>query len=117
MPLNNGEFAQRLASVKQRIDALQVRLADAELRQSAYLERVAVRELEQQKDRLAAYEVQARFALATMYDRAANAEAGHKAPLGPVQKGAEGEEAGKQAPAPATAPQPVTPPPTGEPPR
>src|SRR5262249_4490108 len=58
VPLNNGEFAQRLASVKQRIDALQVRLADAELRQSAYLEQVAVRELEQQKDRLATYEVQ-----------------------------------------------------------
>ena len=56
-----------------RIEALQTRLAAAEQRQSAYLAQLAVHELEQQKDRLAAYQVQARFALATMYDRAASA--------------------------------------------
>jgi hypothetical protein len=33
-----------------------------------------VAELEQQKNRLSTYQVQARFALATMYDRAANPE-------------------------------------------
>ena len=116
VPLNNGEFASRLASLKQRIDALQVRLADAELRQSTYLEHVAVHELEQQKNRLATYEVQARFALATMYDRAANAESGHK-PVAPVQQGAEGEAPGK-VPATERAPAPqATPPPNGEPPR
>ena len=118
VPLNNGEFAARLASVKQRIDALQVRLADAELRQSAYLERVAVHELEQQKDRLATYEVQARFALATMYDRAANAEAAKKTQVAPVQKGSEGDAAGTDAPAPeSTTPQQAPPPPATEPPR
>jgi lipopolysaccharide biosynthesis regulator YciM len=119
VPLNNGEFAARLASLKQRIDALQVRLADAELRQSAYLERVAVHELEQQKDRLATYEVQARFALATMYDRAANAEAARKAPVAPVQKGTEGEADGREAPAPEAAPasQPPVAPPGREPPQ
>jgi TolA-binding protein len=120
VPLNNGEFAARLASLKQRIDALQVRLADAELRQSSYLEQVAVRELEQQKGRLATYQVQARFALATMYDRAANAEGARKAPVAPVQKGSEGEAAaGSDAPAPAGAPtsQPPAEPPAREPPR
>jgi hypothetical protein len=123
VPLNNGEFAARLASVKQRIDALQVRLADAELRQSAYLERVAVHELEQQKDRLAAYEVQARFALATMYDRAANAAASRKTQVAPVQKGAEGDAGGNDVPPPGSPPpgstpaQQAAPPPATEPPR
>jgi hypothetical protein len=57
-----------------------------------FLARVAAHELEGQKDRLAAYQVQARFALASMYDRAANADT--------TQKGAAG---GNQA-APATPP-------------
>jgi hypothetical protein len=56
-----------------------------------FLARLAVHELEGQKDRLAAYQVQARFALASMYDRAANAD---------TQKGTEG---GNRA-APATPP-------------
>jgi TolA-binding protein len=118
VPLNNGEFAARVAALKQRIDALQVRLADAELRQSDSLERVAVRELEQQKDRLATYEVQARFALATMYDRAANAEAAHKTQVAPVQKGAEGDTGGNDVPpSRSTPPQQGAPPPATEPPR
>ncbi|HYC09871.1 MAG TPA: hypothetical protein VEC10_09555, partial [Steroidobacteraceae bacterium] len=79
----------------------------------AYLARLAVHELEQQKDRLAAYQVQARFALATMYDRAASAQAAHGKPQTPVQKGAEegapdtGEPAAHpQDEAPATQPEP-----------
>lgn len=92
VPSNNGEFAARVASLRERLESLQVRLAAAEQRQSAYLARVAVQELEQQKARLAAYQVQARFALATMYDRAANAEnSAGKAPA-PVQKGSEPSE-------------------------
>ncbi|MBV8806600.1 MAG: tetratricopeptide repeat protein [Sinobacteraceae bacterium] len=74
VPTNNGEFAARVAALKQRIDALQTRLAATEQKQSTYLAQVAVDELQQQKDRLATYQVQARFALATMYDRAANPE-------------------------------------------
>jgi hypothetical protein len=93
MPANTGEFATRVAALKQRIAALQVRLAATEQKQSAYLAQVAVGELEQQKDRLAAYQVQARFALATMYDRAANDESTRPAkPAAPVQKGAEIDE-------------------------
>ena len=34
VPTNNGEFAARVAALKQRIDALQVRLADVEQKQS-----------------------------------------------------------------------------------
>jgi hypothetical protein len=74
VPTNNGEFAARVADLKSRIDALQVHLAATEEKQNHYLAQVAVAELEQQKNRLATYQVQARFALATMYDRAANPE-------------------------------------------
>jgi hypothetical protein len=74
VPTNNGEFAARVAALKGRIDALQTHLAAAEQKQSDYLGQVAVAELEQQKNRLSTYQVQARFALATMYDRAANPE-------------------------------------------
>jgi hypothetical protein len=115
MPENTGEFAQRVASLRQRIDALQVRLAAAEEQQSAYLARLAVHELEQQKDRLAAYQVQARFALATMYDRAASAQAAHGKSQVPVQKGA--EETAPETVEPPGRPQDQPPPTPAEPPR
>ena len=106
-PTNTGEFATRIAALKTRIDALESRLAATEQRQADYLARVAVDELDDQKTRLAAYEVQARFALGGMYDRAANAEAAPvKAPAA-QQKGAEEEPSGEGA-----APEPL--PPAGE---
>jgi len=106
-PTNTGEFATRIAALKTRIDALGSRLAATEQRQADYLARVAVDELDDQKTRLAAYEVQARFALGGMYDRAANAEAAPvKAPAA-RQKGAEEEPSGEGA-----APEPL--PPAGE---
>jgi hypothetical protein len=98
-----------VASLQQRLDALQVRLADAEQRQSAYLVKIAVQELEQQKDRLATYQVQARFALATMYDRAATAAAAHNSSPSPTQKEADPDPkaaAPLQDPPPAPAPEP-----------
>jgi predicted negative regulator of RcsB-dependent stress response len=91
MPVNTGEFATRVAALRQRIETLQTRLAAAEEKQGAFLAQIAVHELEQQKDRLAIYQVQARFALASMYDRAANPAAGGK-PGAPAQKGAAGGE-------------------------
>ena len=80
VPTNTGEFAARLAALKTRITELQARLAGAEQAQQAYLQQIAVAELSDQKERLDAYEVQARFALATMYDRAASDSA--KPPAG-----------------------------------
>lgn len=71
-PTNTGEFAARIAALKQRIDALQIRLVDTAHKQNDYLAQLAVAELGAQKDRLAAYQIQARYALASMYDRAAN---------------------------------------------
>ena len=97
VPTNTGEFAARVSALKLRIDSLQTRLAATEQKQGVYLASVAAHELEEQKDRLAAYQVQARFALATMYDRAANAEAARPPAGAPVQKGAE-PAPGAQAP-------------------
>jgi vacuolar-type H+-ATPase subunit I/STV1 len=122
VPQNNGEFAARVASLRQRIASLQARLAATEERQSAYLAQIAVQELEQQKARLAAYEVQARFALATMYDRAATAGAHRGKASTPVQRGngsTEGlpEEASGEPTEDTTAPPAGGTPPPPEPPR
>jgi Tetratricopeptide repeat-like domain/Tetratricopeptide repeat len=87
VPQNNGEFAARVAALRDRIASLQARLAATEERQSVYLAQIAVQELEQQKTRLAAYEVQARFALATMYDRAASAGTSRGKASAPAQQG------------------------------
>ena len=75
VPTNTGEFASRLALLKTRITELQARLVSAEKAQQGYLQQIAVAELSDQKDRLDAYEVQTRFALATMYDKAASESA------------------------------------------
>ncbi len=101
VPLNTGEFATRVAALQQRIEALEGRLVAAQQQQRDYLARVAVHELEQQKDRLAAYQIQARFELGTMYDRAARQQAEKPAkPAAPVQKGAEDEPQASPAPEP-----------------
>lgn len=71
-PTNTGEFATRIASLQQRIDALQLRLVATSQKQNDYLAQLAVAELQAQKQRLATYQIQARYALASMYDRAAN---------------------------------------------
>ncbi|MBV9695533.1 MAG: hypothetical protein JO005_01200, partial [Gammaproteobacteria bacterium] len=114
VPANTGEFAARVAALKQRIDALQARLSATEQRQSEYLAQVAVHELEQQKDRLATYQIQARFALGSMYDRAASTPAAAPPkPPAPQQQGA-AEEEGEAAPpeaAPGSAPEPAPEPP------
>jgi hypothetical protein len=103
VPTNNGDFAVRVAALKTRIDALQVRLAATEQKQSTYLAQLAVAELEQQKDRLATYQIQARFALASMYDRAANPPAPHREEAQPEEGPG---EASKEAPTPPAGPKP-----------
>jgi hypothetical protein len=52
---------------------LRARLAQASTGQQQLLSDIAIAELEAQKQRISDYEVQARFALATIYDRAAEA--------------------------------------------
>jgi hypothetical protein len=107
VPTNNGEFAARVAALKARIDALQVRMVAVEQKQGDYLAQVAVAELDQQKNRLATYQVQARFALASMYDRAANPEPAKKPEdVAPAQKGGDEAPPGQPAPPPPSEPKP-----------
>ena len=80
VPNNNGEFAARVAALKARIEELQTRLAATQQKQTGYLADLAVHELDEQKGRLAQYQVQARYALASMYDRAAADETPQKKP-------------------------------------
>jgi hypothetical protein len=116
VPTNNGEFAARVAALKARIDALQIRMAATEQKQSAYLAQVAVAELQQQKDRLATYQVQARFALATMYDRAANPEPEHKDPDAAQGQQGPADQGPAQQPDPGASPPDQSPPASDSPP-
>ncbi len=70
VPTNTGDFAARIAALAARIATLKERLAQSAQQQDHYLEQLASTALLEQKDRLAAYQVQARFALADIYDRA-----------------------------------------------
>ena len=72
MPTNTGVYAGRVAAVRIRMDQLQQRLADASALQNRFLQALAIRELEGQKLRISTYQIQARYELAAIYDRAAN---------------------------------------------
>jgi tetratricopeptide (TPR) repeat protein len=74
-PLLFGEFNQRVDGLSPRIDDLKARVENAMERQRAFMLGVAVDELRVQKQRLNTYSVQARFALAAIYDLAATATA------------------------------------------
>jgi hypothetical protein len=72
VPTNTAGFAERIAALAERIAAVRERLADTSGKQSEYLQNLAASELSAQKERLGTYAVQARFALADIYDRAAD---------------------------------------------
>ena len=59
---------ERVAGVRPRIDILQARVDAAMAEQRAFLQDIAVEELRAQRERLQTYTVQARFALAAIYD-------------------------------------------------
>jgi len=99
VPANTGEFAARIAALQARIVALQARLVTTRQRQNGYLAGLAVAQLQEQKDRLEAYRVQARFELASMYDRAQDTDKARKPDAAPAVAPA-------PVPAPATEPKP-----------
>jgi chromosome segregation ATPase len=72
-PTTTGDFAARIDALQARMTSLHAKLGDAAKAQGDLLADIAVAELDAQKQRLADYEIQARFALATIYDRAADA--------------------------------------------
>ena len=81
VPGDLGNFSDRIAALSTRIAALREQLAGAAQRQEVFLEHLAQEELVAQKDRLAAYQVQARFALADMYDRSSSKPATPRPPV------------------------------------
>jgi hypothetical protein len=70
-PTTTGDFATRIDALQARMTGLRGKLAAASRAQGDLLADIAVAELDAQKQHIADYEVQARFALATIYDRAA----------------------------------------------
>jgi hypothetical protein len=72
MPSNTSAYAGRVAAIRDRMDKLQQRLAEVAGRQNRYLQAIAIRELELQKQRISTYQIQARYELAAIYDHAAN---------------------------------------------
>jgi hypothetical protein len=72
IPTNTGAYAGRVAAIRARMDQLQQRLADVSAQQNLFLQALAIRELQSQKERIATYQLQARYELAAIYDRAAN---------------------------------------------
>jgi hypothetical protein len=65
-------FAARIVQLRGRITQLQSRVQAMSSAHGHYLEELAVAELAAQKERLAVYLTQARFAVAQMYDEASN---------------------------------------------
>ncbi len=70
VPSDTGAFATRVAGVHDRMDQLQQRLAALAEKQNRYLQDLAIEELGRQKQRIETYQIQARFELAAIYDKA-----------------------------------------------
>jgi hypothetical protein len=70
MPANFDRFAARLVALDARIDALLPQAAELARAQQVQVQELAAAVLLRQKERLAEYTNQARFAVARLYDRA-----------------------------------------------
>jgi hypothetical protein len=70
-PLRFEDLSDRVYGLSPRIDGMQARVSSAMADQREFLQSIAVGELQTQKQRLDIYTVQARFALAAIYDLAA----------------------------------------------
>ena len=68
-PMLFAEFNGRIEGLNPQIHALQRRVDASMAGHRAFLQKVAVEELQAQKGRLESYTIQARFALAAIYDR------------------------------------------------
>ena len=74
VPVRDEGFAERVAALRPRMAAASGEIERLRQAEGSYLADLAVGELTAQRERLAAYLLQARYALATLYDRAANGE-------------------------------------------
>jgi len=73
VPQRNDGFGERVTELAPRLQVMIDRCHAAGKAQGDYLAHVAIQQLDLQKQRLAQYSLQARFALAAIYDRAADA--------------------------------------------
>jgi hypothetical protein len=69
-PARFDRFAQRIAALDPRLQVMLPKVAALRQEQQSVLQEIAVAELTRQKERLAVYATQARFAVAQLYDRA-----------------------------------------------
>ena len=79
-PVRFERFAARIKALGARIAALVPRVAALSAEQQGQVQELAVAELVRQKERLAVYSTQARFAVAQLYDRATAARKDERAP-------------------------------------
>ena len=70
-PQRFADFSNRVYGLGPQIDDMQLRVAETMGNQLAFLQAIAIGELQAQKQRLDVYTVQAQFALAAIYDEAA----------------------------------------------
>ena len=73
-PERFAALSDRVYGLEPRIEAMKAQVGDSLARQRVFLQRIAVGELQAQKDRLDIYTIQARFALAAIYDISASAD-------------------------------------------
>ncbi len=85
-------LTERIAALRPRVQGMQVQAHAALQKQRDFLQGIAVDELKAQRDRLNTYMVQARFALASIYDRAA----AEPSPAGPAAPGGQALAEGGQ---------------------
>jgi tetratricopeptide (TPR) repeat protein len=78
-PARFERFAARIKELEARIQALIPRVAALSVDQEKAVQGLAVAELDRQKERLAVYATQARFAVAQIYDRATSTKEGDRA--------------------------------------
>ena len=79
-PVRQEQFAGRIVELDRRIRGLIPKVAALSREQQGQVQELAVAELERQKDRLAIYATQARYAVAQLYDRASLAKKDDDAP-------------------------------------
>ena len=87
VPDRDDGFAARIAGLTPRIETVRAQLAALQARQASYLADIAVSELESQKERISVYLLQARYALATIYDRASAPAETRPTPADPAAGG------------------------------
>ena len=73
-PLMFERFKSRVYGLSPEIDSRKARVEEVMAMQRAFLQKITVQELYAQKQRLETYTVQARFALADIYDRSSSEE-------------------------------------------